>query len=218
MYELEKLEKKGWDSISFKTHIRRPNLMYVTEDALNHIEGMEYDSRFITDFWIEIYATNLEDDSEMKIGHIRGSIFIPMDFTRFDIDFHDVADCRGWDFYDMACAIIGEDNNIRPEIAEENETITYIEDFYINKQFRNMGIGSYIIDNLDEILYFYTNLFTCKIIVLPQPRVVNKEKGYQNVSDNNKNKELLMEKLISFYKMNGFDFIENTKYMRKKVV
>lgn len=34
----------------------------------------------------------------------------------------------------------------------------------------------------------------------------------------NRNKDLLMEKLIAFYKKNGFDFIENTKYMQKKIV
>ena len=84
--------------------------------------------------------------------------------------------------------------------------------------FINYGIGSYVINSIDEILYFYSNLFPNKLIVLPQPRVINKSKGHQNVSEKNRNKDLLMEKLIAFYKKNGFDFIENTKYMQKKIV
>ena len=75
-----------------------------------------------------------------------------------------------------------------------------------------------VINNIDEILYYYSNLFPNKLIVLPQPRVINKSKGHQNVSEKNRNKDLLMEKLIAFYKKNGFDFIENTKYMQKKIV
>ncbi len=218
MIKLNELKKIGWDSISIKAHIIKPKMMYITEDIVTHIEGMELDEQFIIDFWIDIYVNNLEEEEEMKIGYIKGSLFTPMDFTRFGIDFYDVADCRGWDFYDMACAIIGNDKNIRTEIASEDDTICYIDDFYINKQYRNYGIGSYVINSIDEILYFYSNLFPNKLIVLPQPRVINKSKGHQNVSEKNRNKDLLMEKLIAFYKKNGFDFIENTKYMQKKIV
>lgn len=217
MLKLKELEKIGWDSISIKTHIMKPNFMYITENIERHVEEMELDRQFITDFWIDIYVSNLEEESEMKIGCVKGSLFLPMDFTRFDINFHDVADCRGWDLYDMACAIIGNDGNIKNDIAEENDTIAYIEDFYINKQFRNFGIGSYIIENLPEISFFYTGLFINRLIVLPQPRVVNRERGHQNVSEKNKNKELLMKKLLDFYKINGFEFIGDTKYMLKKI-
>ena len=218
MMKLKELEEIGWDSISLKAHIMKPKLMYITEDIVTHFEGMELDEQYITNFWIDIYVTNLEENSEMKIGYMKGSLFTPLDFTRFDIDFDDVADSRGWDFYDMACAIMGNDKNVKKEIADEIDTIGYIEDFYINKQFRNYGIGSYIINNLEEILYFYSSQFPTRLIVLPQPRVVNKDRGHQNVSEKNKNKDLLMKKLISFYKMSGFEFIENTKYMLKKVV
>lgn len=218
MIKLNELEKIGWDSISLKAHIMKPKLMHITEDIVTHFEEMELDEQYITDFWIDIYVTNLEEDSEMKIGYMKGNLFTPLDFTRFDIDFDDVADSRGWDFYDMACAIMGNDKNVRPEIADESDTICYIEDFYINKQYRNYGIGSYIINNLEEILFFYANLFPTTLIVLPQPRVVNKDRGHQNISEKNRNKDLLMEKLISFYKKNGFEFIENINYMLKKIV
>ena len=127
MIKLNELQKIGWDSISIKAHIIKPELMYITEDIVTHIEGMEFDEQFITDFWIDIYVNNLEEEEEMKIGYIKGSFFIPMDFTRLGIDFYDVADCRGWDFYDMACAIIGNDNNVRAEIASEDDTICYID-------------------------------------------------------------------------------------------
>lgn len=217
MLKLNELKRIGYDSISLKGHILKNDLNFITEDIVTHIEEMEYDEQFITEFWIDIYVTNLFNEEKMKAGFIRGSFFTPLDFTRFDINFDDVADVKGWDFYDMAGAITGKDRNIKEEIAYESDTIIHIDEFYINEQFRNYGIGSYIINNLEEILYYYSGQFPTRIIVLPQPRVF-KDGEYQNISDKDTSKELLMEKLISFYKMNGFDFIENTNYMLKKIV
>ena len=159
---------------------------------------MDLDSQYITDFFINLYVTNLDEDEKMQIGSVKGRFFLPMDFTRFGITLNDVADCRAWDFGAMASAIIGKDGNIKPEVADETDTIVYIEDFYINKQFRNCGIGSYILDNIEDILYFYANTVI-------------------NISEKNKKKDLIMKKLVSFYEENGFEFIKNTKYMLKKI-
>ena len=217
MINLDKLEKLGWDSLSFRAYIVRPELEYVTEDVQTHINGMNLDSQYIKDFFMNIYVTNLDEDEKMQIGSVKGRFFLPMDFTRFGLTLYDVADYRGWDFGAMASAIIGKDGNIKPEVADEDDTIVYIEDFYINKQFRDCGIGSYIIDNIEDILYYYANTVINKIIVLPQPRVVNKSKELQNISEKNKKKDLIMKKLVSFYEKNGFKFIKNTKYMLKKI-
>lgn len=217
MIKLDKLEKLGWDSLSFRAYIVRPELEYVREDIVTHIDGMDFDSQYIKDFFMNIYVTNPDEEEKMQIGSIKGRFFTLMDFTRFRITLSDVADCRGWDFEAMASAIVGKDGNIKPEIADEDDTIVYIEDFYINKQFRSCGIGSYIIDNLEDILYYYANTIIDKIIVLPQPRVVNKSKGLQNISEKNKKKDVIMKRLVSFYNENGFEFIKNTKYMVKKI-
>ena len=118
MIKLDKLEKLGWDSLSFRAYIVRPELEYVTEDVETHIEGMDLDSQYITDFFINIYVTNLDEDEKMQIGSVKGRFFLPMDFTRFGITLNDVADCRGWDFGAMASAIIGKDGNIKPEAQD----------------------------------------------------------------------------------------------------
>ena len=199
MIKLDKLEKLGWDSLSFRAYIVRPELEYVREDIVTHIDGMDFDSQYIKDFFMNIYVTNPDEEEKMQIGSIKGRFFTLIDFTRFGITLSDVADCRGWDFEAMASAIVGK------------------EDFYINKQFRSCGIGSYIIDNLEDILYYYANTIIDKIIVLPQPRVVNKSKGLQNISEKNKKKDVIMKRLVSFYNENGFEFIKNTKYMVKKI-
>ena len=217
MIKLDKLEKLGWDSLSFRAYIVRPELEYVREDIATHIDGMDFDRQYIKDFFMNIYVTNPDEEEKMQIGSIKGRFFTLMDFRRFGITLSDVADCRGWDFEAMASAIVGKDGNIKPEIADEDDTIVYIEDFYINKQFRSCGIGSYIIDNLEDILYYYANTIIDKIIVLPQPRVVNKSKGLQNISEKNKKKDVIMKRLVSFYNENGFEFIKNTKYMVKKI-
>ena len=70
MIKLNELKKIGWDSISLKGHIIKPKMMYITEDIVTHIEGMELDEQFIIDFWIDIYVNNLEEEEEMKIGYI----------------------------------------------------------------------------------------------------------------------------------------------------
>lgn len=50
MIKLDKLEKLGWDSLSFRAYIVRPELEYVREDIVTHIDGMDFDSQYIKDF------------------------------------------------------------------------------------------------------------------------------------------------------------------------
>ena len=121
MIKLDKLEKLGWDSLSFRAYIVRPELEYVREDIVTHIDGMDFDSQYIKDFFMNIYVTNPDEEEKMQIGSIKGRFFTLMDFTRFGITLSDVADCRGWDFEAMASAIVGKDGNIKPEIADEDD-------------------------------------------------------------------------------------------------
>src|SRR5574344_877690 len=92
MINLDKLEKLGWDSLSFRAYIVRPELEYVTEDVQTHINGMNLDSQYIKDFFMNIYVTNLDEDEKMQIGSVKGRFFLHMDFTRFGITLYDLGD------------------------------------------------------------------------------------------------------------------------------
>ena len=66
MLKLNELKRIGYDSISLKGHILKNDLNFITEDIVTHIEEMEYDEQFITEFWIDIYVTNLFNEEKMK--------------------------------------------------------------------------------------------------------------------------------------------------------
>ena len=213
MYKINKLKKMGWDSLSFKTKIIRADMVFVKDDIYPHTCEMDYESKYFTRFCIDIYVTNEDSYAEKKIGFLSGYFFTSMDIIHDDCTFGEVADSIGGDLFDMAEEIIGKDLNVRPEIADEMDTIAYIDEFYIGKKYRNYGIGSYLIENLREILYFYSKECVTHCIVLPQPRVMNHNRKFQNISDNNKDKYILEKKLHNFYIKNGFKYIENSKYM-----
>ena len=87
----------------------------------------------------------------------------------------------------------------------------------MNKKFRNLGIGSFVLENLAEFISYYSEQMITKIIVLPEPLVKGKDGLLKAMSENNPEKEKLKEDLIKFYSENVFKEIENSRYMIKNI-
>lgn len=216
MFKVNKLKKMGGDSLSFKMKIIKADMEYVTDNIYQHICNLDYDSRYFSRFCIDIYLSNEKSNKKKKIGFISGRYFTPDDYIQDELTFLEITDDIGEDIFDLAEEITGENEDIRPEIAKDLDTIAFIEEFYIEKQFRNSGIGSYVLSNLRELFWYYARECITHYIVLPQPRVINHNRKFQNVSDANKDKYILETKVHHFYIKNGFEYIENSKYMLKK--
>ena len=213
MFNIKKLKKLGYgDSISFKVHIVKENLRYLQDRIRFSIDDMEEYSRFIVKFFIDIYVSNLETDTDTKAGFLEGYYILPEEFMEYS-NFSDVCDAHSQELSDMACSLIGKNLKLKEEYANNEDCICYVSDFYIYKKFRNCGIGSYVISELQDILFYYASDVITKTILLPKSRVLTNQRRLQNISDKNQNREQLFKQLVKFYKINGFEFIKGKDYM-----
>ena len=134
-----------------------------------------------------------------------------------DCNFYEVCDAHSQELEEMAEVLIEKNWNLKNEIVNERDTICYISEFYLNKKFRNLGIGSFVLENLAELISYYSEQMITKIIVLPEPLVKGKDGLLKAMSENNPEKEKLKEDLIKFYSENVFKEIENSRYMIKNL-
>ena len=216
MIDFNRLKRKEFgDSLSFKTKIIRPQLRYITEDVSSCINDMAYHNQFITCFRIYIYLTDLDTDKDIEVGAVAGCFITPEEF-RGRCNFLDIFDCVGGDLMDLAEEITDESYEIRKDICDDTDLIAYVGDIYIKRKYRGYGIGSFVLQELHEILLYYSREFITKIFLQPQPRVVNRNRKIQNISDKNKAKSRIEKESMDFYLKNGFKKIEGTKYLVKK--
>lgn len=218
MFDIKKLEKLGYgDCISLKCHIVRPQLRYIQDKIYSSLDDMAINDRFISYFFIDIYASDLEENKDTKIGFIKGCYILPEEYME-NCDFFDVCDAENQELMLMAESLIDKNFDFKEGIADITDCICYVSNFYIYKKFRNLGIGSHLINELDDILYYYSRDIITKIVLLPQPRVINNQRHLQNISEKNKDREILKNKLRKFYLDNGFIQIDNSEYMIKNVL
>lgn len=219
MINIEKLKKIGYgDSISLKCNINRTNLTYLQNSILSEIDEMEANNKYITYFLIDIFVSDLENCTDKKIGFIRGC-FIKPEAYMDDSNFYNTCDVESAELEEIASLLVNEDGYMAGKYANSSDCICYISDFYIYKKFRECGIGSYILNQLNHILRYYAMEFITKIILLPQPRVINNQRHTQNLSDKNKKKEIALSKLLKdYYRKNGFKEIKNSKYVIKNIL
>lgn len=132
-----------------------------------------------------------------------------------DISFYDLCDSVGTDLEYMASAIVDEEECIKDEICEFDENLMYIDRIYINEKFRGLGVDSYVINSLNEILEYSVNLSPNVLILLPAPQEIGEdgllqEAKDEKISKNNK------KRLIKLYKKLGFEKLEDSNYMIKR--
>ncbi len=59
--------------------------------------------------------------------------------------------------------------NIKNDIIKHKKNILYIDAIYIEEKYRGIGIGSYILKNLPQILKYSLNFDVNIIVLLPMP-------------------------------------------------
>ena len=217
MLDLKKISELGFgDMLSFNAYVDKPQIRYVEDDILSAIKDIDIIEKYINHFVIRILITDINEDTDTEIGFIRGKI-IHSEEEMEDCNFYEVCDAHSQELEEMAEVLIEKNWNLKNEIVNERDTICYISEFYLNKKFRNLGIGSFVLENLAELISYYSEQIITKIIVLPEPLVKGKDGLLKAMSENNHEKEKLKEDLIKFYSENGFKEIENSRYMIKTI-
>lgn len=216
MLDFKKLSELGYgDSLSFEGYVHTPQIRYVQNDVWSAIKDMEIDEKYLTHFNIKIYISDVDEGTDTEVGFIKGDYIQPEEAMFDECSFFEICDAANQELEEMAEAILDKNLNFKEEIADETDCIGYIPELYINKKFRNMGIGSFVLEHLAELLYHYTREMITKVVVLPEPAVRNRLGYLQSISESNKNKEKLEQSLIKFYKNNKFIEIPDTRYLIK---
>ena len=215
MIDLEGLNKLGYDSISLEVSGTRRELNYIDRDINNYIEEQDYEDKYLINVFIDIFATNLDTQEKVKIGKLTGNYF-ESEIIMDDISFYELCDSISTDLEHMASAIVDEEDCIKDEICEFDENLMYIDRIYINEKFRELGIASYVINSLNEILEYSVNLSPNVLILLPAPQEVGEDGLLQEVRDEKIN-ENDKRRLINLYEKLGFKMLKNSNYMIKRI-
>lgn len=214
MINIEGLNKLGYDSISLDVSGTRGEWNYINKEIDKFIEERDYEDKYVINVLIDIFVTNLQTQEKEKIGKLTGNYF-ESEIVIDDISFYDLCDSIGTDLEHMASAIIDEDECIKDEICEFDENLMYIDRIYINEKFRGLGIASYVIKALNEILEYSVNLSPNVLILLPAPQKIGEDGLLQEIRDEDINKQN-KEKLYKLYEKVGFKKLEDSNYMIKR--
>lgn len=215
MIDLEKLNKLELEAISLKVSKSRNNIYYINSDIKNSIEQQEPEDKYIINVYIDILGIKSENEKEVNIGKLEANFF-ESEIVMEDMTFYDICDCVGSDLEPLASEIVDGDGYIKEDICDYCGNLMYIDRIYIEKEYRNIGIASFVIESLNDILSYTLNLHPTTIILLPKPQEKDEGGNLKNIEDNDR-KELYTQQLIKFYKRTGFKKIRNSKYMVKKI-
>jgi len=214
MIDLEGLNRLGYDSISLSVSGTRGELEYIDAEINNWKEDQDVEEKYVINVFVDIYATNLDTQKKEKIGKLMGNFF-ESEIVMDDISFYDLCDSIGTDLEHMASAIVDEEECIRDEICDFDENLMYIDRIYINEKFRGLGVASYVINSLNEILEYSINLSANVLILLPAPQEIGEDGLLQEVRDEKIN-ENDKKRLIKLYEKLGFEKLEDSNYMIKR--
>jgi len=214
MIDLEGLNRLGYDSISLSVSGTRGELEYIDAEINNWKEDQDVEEKYVINVFVDIYATNLDTQKKEKIGKLMGNFF-ESEIVMDDISFYDLCDSIGTDLEHMASAIVDEEECIRDEICDFDENLMYIDRIYINEKFRGLGVASYVINSLNEILEYSINLSPNVLILLPAPQEIGEDGLLQEVRDEKIN-ENDKKRLIKLYEKLGFEKLEDSNYMIKR--
>ena len=76
-----------------------------------------------------------------------------------------------------------KDGCIKEHICEFHKNIMYIDRIYIEEKYRNIGIASFVIESISELLEYTVNLNPHTLILLPKPQQKNGEGELCNIKD-----------------------------------
>lgn len=92
-----------------------------------------------------------------------------------------------------------------------NRDVLYIDEIFIEKKYRNIGIGSKIVKELPRLIKQILKLRPGCVVLLANPFEID-VKEFKPTRDKKK-----IEKLIKFYAENGFERIKETQYLAKNM-
>ena len=161
-------------------------------------------------YFFTIYKTDDDFNKNEKIGKV--------EMTYMDVW---MAEETGFGIFTLFDLIDSEKQGVYHYLFEDDEPndtyvgldrdVMYIDEIFIEKKYRNLGVGSIIAKKLPRLIKDILKLRPGCIVLLANPFEMKDKK---RVPATNKNK---IEELIKFYERNGFKRIEDTQYLVKNM-
>ena len=122
-----------------------------------------------------------------------------------------VADCMSQELLDAIKVLVKTEDY--DEIIFTPAYTCYIQTFYVYPEFRNMGIGKYLWENIADIFEYFMNKDIHAIIVYPKPHTIIKN-GNTFEKEPIEDDEML-QKMKSGLVLGGYKEIDNSNYFMK---
>lgn len=161
-------------------------------------------------YFLQIYKSDEELNETGKIGEI--------EMTYMDVSMADEMGYSVYDLFDMidsekqgVCHYLFDGDEPNENYVGIDEDVIYINKIFIDKDFRNLGIGSIIVKELPKLVRNILKLKPGCFVLLANPFEIKEGKF---TPTRNKSK---IEKLVRFYEKSGFERIEDTQYLVKNM-
>ena len=122
-----------------------------------------------------------------------------------------VADCMSQELLDTIKVLVKTEDY--DEIIFTPAYTCYIQTLYVYPEFRNMGIGKYLWENIADIFEYFMNKDIHAIIVYPKPHTIIKN-GNTFEKEPIEDDEML-QKMKSGLVLGGYKEIDNSNYFMK---
>lgn len=152
-----------------------------------------------------------DEDDKIKMADLTIYCFDLEKIEDGEVDLEYVADSINADV-DSSMAILSAAKLI-PDDVWEKPMLCYIDKLYIKPEFRNKGIGSWLIKNVAELIKFYYDKEPYGFVIYPRPLDGRNPNDITEKLDTTSEMYQLMVNLIV---KNGFAEIHETNYFFKK--
>ena len=182
-----------------------------------NIQGKEIDIEYFNEsllnkmYFFTIYEADEDFNKTEKIGQIEMTYMDIWLAESLDYSIFMLFDMIDADKQDVGRYLFDSYQEKNDNYVGMDKDVLYIDKIYIEKKYRNKGLGRKIVQELPRMVRSILKLRPGCLVLLANP--FEMEEG-ELVANRDKEK---IEKLIEFYVNNGFERIEDTQYLVKNM-
>ena len=192
-----------------KPHYKKDSFFIDTNKAFT--ESFRYDEAYNNTFCFNagfdlFLMDEYDEDNECYnkkdlVATVEAQFFKTDYINAYDIDIKELADTISSDTYKAILTLLSS-NLLDEDRIVETPLVCYLSRLYISSQYRNKGIATYILNNLQEIFEYITSEASHIFITLPCPQEQDKEGRWNNTCN-----EEMLDNMIKILEKHGFKSI-----------
>lgn len=192
-----------------KPHYKKDSFFVDTNKTFS--ESFRYDKAYNNTFCFNagfdlFLMDEYDEDNECYnrkdlVATVEAQFFKTDYINTYNIDIKELADVISGDTY-KAILTLMDNNLVDEDKIWEVPLVCYLSRLYISPQYRNKGIATYILDNLQEIFEYITSEASRIFITLPCPQEQDKEGRWKNSCN-----EEMLDSMIKILKNHNFKSI-----------